>query len=415
MAPGGTGVKNFWDLLMAGQSATRTISLFDASPFRSRIAAEVQLDPDAAESIGRASGRRADREMDRMTQLAVISGTEAMADSGLEQGDFVPERAGVVLGSAVGCTISLENVYVQVSSTGQNWLVDEAAVDGDLYSYLVPSSAVRDLAWSVGAEGPATMISTGCTAGIDAVSQGCQLISEDRADVVIAGAAEAPISPITVASFDAIRATTDANDDPGHASRPFDLNRKGFVLGEGAAVFVIEKEEAARRRGAHIYCEIAGTAGRANAFHMTGLRRDGAEMSQAIDEALRQAQLAPDRVDYVSAHGSGTVQNDRHETSALKRSLGHWAYQTPVSSIKSMIGHSLGAIGAIEIAACALTLENQAVPPTANLQTPDPECDLDYVPNVARDHRVDTVLTVGSGFGGFQSAMVLTKPRGTHQ
>src|ERR1700759_5380071 len=158
MAPGGTGVKNFWDLLMAGQSATRTISLFDASPFRSRIAAEVQLDPDAAERIGRASG------------------TEARADSGLEQGDFVPERAGVVLGSAVGCTISLENVYVQVSSTGQNWLVDEAAVDGDLYSYLVPSSAVRDLAWSVGAEGPATMISTGCTAGIDAVSQGCQLI-----------------------------------------------------------------------------------------------------------------------------------------------------------------------------------------------------------------------------------------------
>lgn len=407
VAPGGVGTKSFWNLLVEGRTATRTISLFDASVFRSRIAAEVDLDPALAEGLTDADPA----PMDRMAQFAMISGAEAVADSGLDLAAVAPERVGVVLGSAVGCTTSLENVYLRVSETGRQWLVDETAVAGDLYSYLVPSSAVRDLAWSVGAEGPATLISTGCTAGIDAVTQACQFIAEGTADIVIAGAAEAPISPITVASFDAIRATTDANDDPEHASRPFDLNRKGFVLGEGAAVFVIEEAEAARRRGAHVYCEVAGTASRANAFHMTGLRRDGAEMAQAIEAALRLARLDPADIGYVNAHGSGTIQNDRHETSALKHSLGHWAYQTPVSSIKSMIGHSLGSIGSIEIAACALALENQAIPPTANLDTPDPECDLDYVPNVARDCRVNAVLTVGSGFGGFQSAMVLAKPR----
>jgi minimal PKS ketosynthase (KS/KS alpha) len=241
------------------------------------------------------------------------------------------------------------------------------------------------------------------------VGYAAELIREGSADVMIAGATDAPISPITVACFDAIKATTPRNDDPEHASRPFDGTRNGFVLGEGAAVFVLEELESARRRGAGVYAEIAGFAFRSNAFHMTGLRPDGREMAEAIRVAMREARVNPDDIDYINAHGSGTKQNDRHETAAFKRSLGDHAYRTPVSSIKSMVGHSLGAIGSIEIAASVLAIEHGIVPPTANLNTPDPECDLDYVPRTAREWRTDTVLTVGSGFGGFQSAMVLTR------
>jgi act minimal PKS ketosynthase (KS/KS alpha) len=228
---------------------------------------------------------------------------------------------------------------------------------------------------------------------------------------MLAGATEAPISPISVASFDAIRATSPRNDEPGTASRPFDRSRNGFVLGEGSAVLVLEEAGQALRRGARIYAEIGGFASLSNAYHMTGLRADGEEMARAIGRALDEARLDPSAVDYVNAHGSGTKQNDRHETAAFKQSLGARAYEIPVSSIKSMIGHSLGAIGSLEVAACALAITHDTVPPTANLHEPDPACDLDYTPLTAREHRTDTVVSVGSGFGGFQSAMVLTAPR----
>jgi act minimal PKS ketosynthase (KS/KS alpha) len=242
------------------------------------------------------------------------------------------------------------------------------------------------------------------------VAHAAELIRDGSADVIVGGATDAPISPITVACFDAIKATTPRNDDPTHASRPFDATRNGFVLGEGSAMFVLEELEAARQRGARIYAEIAGFASRCNAFHMTGLRPDGRELAEAISNALIQARTAPADIGYVNAHGSGTKQNDRHETAAVKIALGDHAYATPMSSIKSMVGHSLGAIGAIEVAACALSMTQSVVPPTANLHEPDPECDLDYVPLEARDRHLDAVLSVGSGFGGFQSAMVLTRP-----
>jgi act minimal PKS ketosynthase (KS/KS alpha) len=263
------------------------------------------------------------------------------------------------------------------------------------------------VAHSVGAQGPATVVSTGCTSGLDSVGHAVDLIREGSADVMIAGATDAPISPITVACFDAIKATTPRNDDAAHGSRPFDLSRNGFVLGEGAAMFVLEEYEHARARGAHIHAEIAGYATRCNAFHMTGLRPDGREMAEAIRLAMAEASVNPGDIDYINAHGSGTKQNDRHETAAFKRSLGAHAYNIPISSIKSMIGHSLGAIGSIEIAACALAIDSNLVPPTANLHEPDPECDLDYVPLHAREITTNTVLTTGSGFGGFQSAMLL--------
>lgn len=220
---------------------------------------------------------------------------------------------------------------------------------------------------------------------------------------------DSPISPITMACFDAIKATSPNNDDPAHASRPFDNDRDGFVMGEGGAVLVLEELEHARARGAHVYCEVGGYATFGNAYHMTGLTGEGLEMARAIESALDHARLDRSAIDYVNAHGSGTRQNDRHETAAVKRALGHHAYATPMSSIKSMVGHSLGAIGAIELVACVLAMRHQVVPPTANYETPDPECDLDYVPRVARERKLDGVLSVGSGFGGFQSAVVLNR------
>ncbi|MEV7368373.1 beta-ketoacyl-[acyl-carrier-protein] synthase family protein [Streptomyces sp. NPDC002387] len=404
-APGGVGVKNFWSLLSDGRTATRRISFFDPSPFRSQIAAEVDFD---AELLG--LGAQEIRRMDRAAQFAVVTAREAVEDSGLDLHSLDPHRTGVTIGSAVGATMGLDQEYRTVSDSGRLDLVDHEYAVPHLYNYLVPSSFAAEVAWAVGAEGPTAVVSTGCTSGLDAVGYATELIREGSADVMVAGAADAPISPITVACFDAIKATTPRNDDPEHASRPFDGTRNGFVLGEGSAVFVLEELDSARRRGAHVYAEVAGYATRSNAFHMTGLRPDGREMAEAIRIALDEARLGPEAVDYVNAHGSGTKQNDRHETAAFKRSLGEHAYGVPVSSIKSMVGHSLGAIGSIEIAASALAMEHGVVPPTANLHTADPECDLDYVPLTARDWRTDAVLSVGSGFGGFQSAMVLARP-----
>jgi len=405
MAPGGIGTKNFWQLISEGKTATRPIASFDASNFRSRIAAEIDFEPS---EHGLSS--REIRRMDRAAQLAVVATREAMADSGIELDKHDPYRVGVSVGTAVGATMSLEEEYQVVSDSGRLELVDHDYAVPHLYDYLVPSSFAAEVAWSVHAQGPTTVISTGCTSGLDSVGHAVDLLREGSADVMIAGACEAPLSPITLACFDAIKATTPRNDDPEHASRPFDNTRNGFVLGEGAAMFVLEELTSAQRRGAKIYAEVGGFGSRCNAFHMTGLRPDGAEMAAAIGVALDEAGTDASDIDYINAHGSGTKQNDRHETAAFKRSLGEHAYRTPVSSIKSMIGHSLGAIGSIEIAASVLAMDNNVVPPTANLHTADPECDLDYVPITARDWKTDSVLTVGSGFGGFQSAMVLTTP-----
>ncbi|MEV4140784.1 beta-ketoacyl-[acyl-carrier-protein] synthase family protein [Dactylosporangium sp. NPDC049742] len=405
VAPGGVGTKAFWALLTSGRTATRTITAFDAGAFRSRVAAECDFDPVAAGLT-----QQEIRRMDRAAQFAVVAAREALTDSGLDFDARDPGRTATVIGSAVGATTSLEREYAVVSDAGRHWHVDPRYAVPHLYDYLVPSSLAAEVAWAAGAEGPAAVVSTGCTSGLDALGHAADLIREGSADVVIGGATDAPISPITVACFDAIKATTARNDDPEHASRPFDRSRDGFVLGEGSAVFVLEELSAARARGARVYAEIAGFAGRANAFHMTGLRPDGVEMAEAIRVALDEARLDPTAVDYLNAHGSGTKQNDRHETAAAKLSLGAHAYRTPVSSIKSMVGHSLGAIGSIEIAASALAIEHGVIPPTANLHEPDPECDLDYVPLHAREQRTDTVLSVGSGFGGFQSAMVLVRP-----
>lgn len=407
VAPGAIGTKDYWKLLSEGRTATRIISQFDASPYRSRVAAEVDFDP---ERVGLSP--REVRRLDRAAQFALVAGREAVSDSGIEFDAVDPERVGVSLGSAVGCTTSLEREFVIGSDSGRRWEVEQEYTVPHLYDYFTPSSMAAELAVLVGGEGPATVVSTGCTSGIDSVGYAAELIVEGGVDIMITGGTEAPLSPITVVCFDVIRASSTRNDDPTTACRPFDRTRDGLVLGEGAAILVLEELGHARARGAHVYAEVTGFASRTNAYHMTGLHKEGLEMAGAIDAALAQSGSAPTDIDYINAHGSGTKQNDLHETAAFKRSLGEHAYDVPVSGFKSMIGHSLGAIGSLEIAGCLLPLQDGVIPPTANLTEPDPQCDLDYVPVTAREQRVDAALTVGSGFGGFQSAMVLKKVEG---
>ncbi|MFD5871872.1 beta-ketoacyl-[acyl-carrier-protein] synthase family protein [Streptomyces sp. NPDC060322] len=407
VAPGGIGAPAFWDLLANGRTATRGITLFDPAEFRSRIAAECDFDPVAhgldTELIARS---------DRYIQFALVAAREALGDAGLDLDREDPWRIGVSLGTAVGGTTRLEHDYVAVSGSGSRWDVDHRPAGAHLERAFAPSTLASAVAEEVGAHGPVQTVSTGCTSGLDAIGYAFHSVEEGRVDICVAGASDTPITPITVACFDAIKATSANNDDPEHASRPFDARRDGFVMGEGGAVLILEELEHARARGATVYCEISGYATFGNAYHMTGLTTEGLEMAEAINTALAHARLDGSQVDYVNAHGSGTKQNDRHETAAVKRALGAHAYKVPMSSIKSMVGHSLGAIGAIEIAACVLALKHQTVPPTANYETADPECDLDYVPRTARPLKLRSVLSVGSGFGGFQSAVALTRSGG---
>lgn len=407
VAPGGSTREDFWQRIVSGKPAVRRITAFDPEPFRSRIAAECDFEPSAHGLTPRDV-----RRTDRFVQLALASADEAVRDSGLDLRAVDLDRTGVSLGTAVGSSITLEDEYVVVSDKGRDWHVHADHAMPFLHDALVPSNAAAELAARFGARAQAAVVSTGCTSGIDSIGHAFRLIQDGEADVMVAGASDAPITPITVACFDAIRATTPHDGDPEEGSRPFDADRQGFVLGEGAAVLVLERLEHAVARGARIYCEVGGYASRSNGYHMTGLRPDGVELGLAVEDALRQAAVVPDDLGYISAHGSGTVQNDRHETAAYKRALGEAAWTTPISSIKSVVGHSLGAIGSIEMAACALAIDRGVVPPTANLTTRDPECDLDYTPLHSREADVAHALSVGSGFGGFQSAMVFSRVGG---
>jgi len=405
VAPGAVGTGAFWSLLTSGRTATRGVTLFDASSHRSRVAAEVDFRA-AAYGFSLADTER----LDRVAQFALVSAREAIADSGLEDGQD-PLRTGVSIGSAIGCTTGLATQYALLSGYGTDWDVDHTRATECLYDYFVPSSLAAEVARESGAQGPVALISSGCTSGLDAIGHGADLVREGSVDVVIAGGAEAPISPVSMACFDRMRLTSPRNDEPETASRPYDRTRNGFVLGEGAAVVVLEELEHARRRGAHVYAELSGFAALSSAHHMTGLRPGGEEMAATIKAALDGARLNPVDVDYINAHGASTRHNDRYETDAFKASLGDHARRIPVSSIKSMIGHALGAAGALDVVASSLAIKHGTVPPTANLHDPDPACDLDYTPLFAREQRTSTVLSVASGFGGFHSAVVLTRPR----
>jgi minimal PKS ketosynthase (KS/KS alpha) len=386
VAPGGTGIRAFWDLLGSGRTATRAVSHFDASRCRSRVAGECDFDP-VQHGLSASQVRR----LDRAAQLAVAASREAVTGSGLDLAAVDPSRAAVVLGCSAARTGAPAREYIAGHRRGDR-------------AFMAPPSTAVELTLTLGATGPARIVSTGCTAGLDAVAHAAELVVDGIADVVVAGGTEAPLSTVMFACFDLIGATSLRNDEPERACRPFDRTRDGLVLAEGAAVLVVEELGSALRRGAHVYAEVAGSATRCEEDGA-----DGRELSVAINSALRHARVDPGGVDYVSAYGSASQLDDVYETRAIKRSLGQHAYSTPISGVKSMIGHSLSAAGALSVAGSLLALEEGVIAPTANLYEPDPLCDLDYVPLVARQRRVDTVLTVGSGYGGFQSAIVLRR------
>jgi 3-oxoacyl-(acyl-carrier-protein) synthase len=399
LAPNGVGRQAFAEGLWSSRNGVSPIRAFDASAFASQMAGQLPVGalPDL-ETPGE----------DRIVQMARVAAEQAVCDAGLDLfgADVDPSRLGVSIANAIGGTKFMTEHFPQVTRNGHG-PIDLDAVARNLHLSATFNTAAAAVADRYGIEGPVVTTTTGCTGGNDALGFAFDAIRRGEADVMLAGAAEAPITPFVVACFDVIGALSVRNDDPEHASRPFDRERDGFVLAEGAAVAVLESWEHATRRGAPILAEVLGFGTTANAYHMTDLADHGTDLARSFQLALDDARLPADRVGYVNAHGSSTPQNDVCETNAVKAVLGHHAYATPMSSIKSMLGHALAAANALEFAASVIALNAQTLPPTINHCEPDPHCDLDYVPQIPREGRFSTVASLSSGFGGIHSTVVL--------
>ncbi len=404
VSPNGIGKEACWRGMIEGISAVDRVTEFDVSPFNTRIAAQVRDFNGVALGLTREEMRR----MDRYVQFAVVAARMALEDSGLDLERIDHRRMGVCLANAICGTKYMEEEFALVTDSGRE-AIDPAKARPDLYDAAMFNTPSSEISAKYGLQGVCTTVSTGCTAGSDAVGFGMEAIQDGEADVMIVGASEAPITPITFGAFDTINVLSTRNDDPPAASRPFDARRDGFVISEGAGLLVLEEWEHARRRGARIYCEVAGFGTTCNAYHMTDLPPDGEAMSDCILRALEDARCRPEDVDYINAHGSSTRMNDVFETSAYKAALGAHAFKVPISSLKSMIGHPLAGANGIELAVGALIFERDVLPPTINQEERDPRCDLDYIPNAARKARIRVMLKTSSGFSGIHSALVLKR------
>ncbi len=398
VTPIGTAADGLWGGLTARRSAVREISRFDPAPFRSRIAAEI---PDFRPQ-DHLDAKRAKR-LDRFSQLAVTSARLALADAELDPAREDRDRAGVMMGSALGGAAFAEEQVKPFLAQGPRGLSPLLALA------VFPGAASCNVAIEFGLCGPNSTNAMSCASGTIAVGEALRAIRDDQADVMLAGAAEAPLAPLIFAAFAVIRAMSTRNEDPPRASRPFDADRDGFVMGEGAAVLVLEERGRALARGAKIYAEAVGYGLTNDAYHMTAPRPDGSQAARAIRLALADARLAPTEVGYVNAHGSSTPLNDTTETSALKQVFGEYAYRLTVSGTKGYYGHALGASGAIEAAICALAMERRWLPPTINLERPDPACDLDCLPGEGRAAAPEVVVSNSFGFGGINASLVLRR------
>lgn len=398
VTPIGTGAEGLWAGLAARVSAVRAITRFDPTPFRSKIAAEI---PDFRPQ-DHLDAKRAKR-LDRFSQLAVTSARFALADAELDPRRENGDRIGAMMGSALGGVAFAEAQVERFRAEGPRGL------DPALALAVFPGAASCNIAIEFGFTGPNSTNAMSCASGTIAVGDAFHAIRAGQADVMLAGGAEAPLAPMTYAAFSVIRAMSTRNDDPAHASRPFDEDRDGFVMGEGAAVLVLEERERALARGAKIYAELLGYAFTNDAYHMTAPRPDGRQAARAMELALADARVAPGEMGYINAHASSTLLNDATETTAIKRVFGDHAYRLSVSGTKGYYGHALGASGAIEVAICALALERRWLPPTLNLERPDPACDLDCLPGDGRAAAPELVLTNSFGFGGINAALVLRR------
>jgi 3-oxoacyl-[acyl-carrier-protein] synthase II len=389
VTPIGNDVSSYWEGLSTARNGVAGITLFDASRHACRFAAEVKgFDP---------SGwlePKESKRWDRFCQFGVVAAKQAVAHAGLTIDETNQHRVGTAIGSGVGGLLMMETQAHVLNDRGPD------RVSPFCVPMMIPNMATGLAAIALGAKGPSSAVATACAAGSNAIGDAFRLIQLGLADVMVAGGAESAITPLGVAGFASAKALSFRNDDPTTASRPFDAERNGFVIGEGAGVLVLESLDHAKARGAQILAEVVGYGMTCDAHHITSPSPGGIGGAEAMRLALRDAQLEPEAVDYVNAHGTSTQANDSNETSAIKSALGEWAYGIPVSSTKSMTGHLLGGSGGIEAVAAILAIEHNLVPPTINYQNPDPACDLDVVPNQAREHTLNVVLSNSFGFGG---------------
>jgi 3-oxoacyl-[acyl-carrier-protein] synthase II len=398
ITPVGIGKEEFWQSLLAGKSGIGPITRFDASEYTTRIAGEVK-DFEPAKYIDKKEAKR----MDRCTQFAVAAARMAFEDSGMDLDKEDRTRIGVVVGTGIGGIDTLHDQYRTLFDKGP----------GRISPFFVPmmiaNMAAGQTSITFGLQGPSTCVVTACATGTNSIGDAFKIIQRGDADVMVAGGTEACISPAAVAGFCAMKAMSTRNDEPQKASRPFEKERDGFVMGEGAGIVILESLEHALARGAHIYAELAGYGFNADAYHITAPAPEGVQAAKCMEMAIKDAGLLPSDVSYINAHGTSTPLNDKNESLAIKSLFGDHAYKLAVSSIKSMTGHLLGAAGGIEAIASVLSVENDIVPPTINYEVPDSDLDLDYVPNVARKHVVNVAISNSFGFGGHNATILVKK------
>lgn len=404
VSPNGIGKDACWQGMVSGKSGVKLVEEFDVSVFNTKIAAQaLDFDPFAL-GLTHTEVMR----MDRYVQFGVVAGNMAIQDSGLDLSKEDPRRIGVCLANAICGTKYMEEEFALVTNDGKQ-PIDPSKVRPDLYDAAMFNTPSIEISAKYGFKGISDTLSTGCTAGTDSLGFGLETIQDGEHDIMVCGAAEAPITPITFGAFDVVNVLSARNDDPAKASRPFDNKRDGFVLSEGAGILILEELEHALKRNARIYCEVLGFGTSCNAFHMTDLPGDGQAMVSCITLALKDANVKPQEIDYINAHGSSTRMNDIFETSAYKTVFGDYAYKLPASSFKSMIGHPLAAANAVELTICSMIFQKNILPPTINQEEKDPACDLDYIPNVAREKKVNTIIKTSSGFSGIHSSLILRR------
>jgi 3-oxoacyl-[acyl-carrier-protein] synthase II len=398
LSPLGLDMATTWESLITGKTGIDYITLFDASNLETRFAGEVKgFEP--TNYIERKEARR----MDRFAQFSVAAAMQAVKNSGIEINSANQDQIGIIIGSGIG---GLTTMYHQTKILIEN---GPSRVSPFLVPMMISDMAAAQVSITLGIKGVNLCTTSACSSGSDAVGVAYELIKRGDAQVAITGGAEAIINPLGISSFNALKALSTRNDAPQQASRPFDAERDGFVIGEGACVLILESVPHALKRGANILGEIIAYGASGDAFHITQPDEDGDGATRAMQLALRKAGLEPSDIDYINAHGTSTQLNDKVETMAIKKVFGEDAYRIPVSSTKSMTGHCIGATGAIEAAACIMTIQHGIIPPTINYVNPDPECDLDYVPNKARKADVNTALSNSFGFGGHNSVLIFRK------